>query len=101
MATTNPYFRLVKTSNSSWAAVHMHDDVLSARNAFNGRAVEPAGFGVIEEARESLFGETTEAHAAFAERFPKLTIAMISLALFAVSITAEVEWLHQAGYYWR
>ena len=88
MATSNSYFSLVRTGNSTWTAVHVDhlDAESSAPRASDGDTVQ-------------LFSASSRA--AFAERFPRLTIAMISLVLFAVSITCEVEWLHQAGYYWR
>jgi hypothetical protein len=35
------------------------------------------------------------------ERFPKLTFAMIAVALFAFTAAIEYEYLHSAGYYWR
>ena len=88
MATTNSYMSLVRTGNSTWAAVHV-----------NG--LEASDFRASEGDQASMFAENSAVRTAFAERFPRLTIAMISLALFAVSITCEVEWLRQAGYYWR
>ncbi|HTB98153.1 MAG TPA: hypothetical protein VK716_14170 [Terracidiphilus sp.] len=98
MATTNTYFNLVQTGNSTWAAVHTNNEVLSARDSFKGRTAEESS---VRGTQEGMFEVATEARAAFTERFPRLTIAMISIALFAVSVTAEMEWLHQAGYYWR
>lgn len=90
MATSNSYFSLVRTGNSTWTAVHV--------NHFDG---EPTASRANEGGQMPMFSESSAARTAFAERFPRLTIAMISLALFAVSITCEVEWLRQAGYYWR
>lgn len=90
MATTTSYFSLVKTGNSTWTAVHVNQNDVETSEVRSSEA-EPT----------AIFAETTVARSAFAERFPRLTIAMISLGLFAVSLTAEVEWLRQAGYYWR
>ena len=48
-----------------------------------------------------LFAQATGAQVGFTERFPRLTIAMIVLTLFTISVTAEVEFLRHAGYFWR
>ncbi len=37
----------------------------------------------------------------FAERFPRLTIAMIGLGLLAISVNAEVDCLRSAGFHWN
>jgi hypothetical protein len=76
MGTTQQHFNLVRTSKSTWVAVHVYQD--------EGR----------------IFAQS-EVRASFTERFPRLTIAVIALALFAVSATFEVEWLRHAGYVWR
>jgi hypothetical protein len=70
------YFNLVRTSKSTWVAVHVYQD--------EGR----------------IFAQS-EVRASFTERFPRLTIAVIALALFAVSATFEVDWLRHAGYVWK
>jgi hypothetical protein len=36
----------------------------------------------------------------FAERFPRLTIAMIGFALVAFTVITEVDFLRGAGYHW-
>lgn len=100
MATINSSFSLVRTGSSTWTAVHVGHDAFGAESQRN-RDVEPSAVRASDKGGLSMFAETTVTHTAFAERFPRLTIAMISLALFAVSLTVEVEWLRQAGYYWR
>lgn len=90
MAATEQYFNLVSTSKSSWVAVP--NRAVQADNVVTFRR---------EAAPAKLFNQTQVARVDFAERFPRLTIALISFALLAVSMTAEVEWLHQAGYFWR
>jgi hypothetical protein len=37
----------------------------------------------------------------FAERFPRLTIAMIGLALLVASVNVEIECLRGAGFHWN
>jgi hypothetical protein len=37
----------------------------------------------------------------FAERFPRLTIAMIGLALLVVSVNVEIDCLRSAGFHWN
>jgi hypothetical protein len=37
----------------------------------------------------------------FAERFPRLTIALIGLALLVVSVNVEIDCLRGAGFHWN
>jgi hypothetical protein len=37
----------------------------------------------------------------FTERFPRLTIAMIGLALLVVSVNVEIDCLRGAGFHWN
>lgn len=48
-----------------------------------------------------LFENAAQSPITFSERFPRLTVAMIVLALVAFTVTAEIEYLRVAGYYWR
>jgi hypothetical protein len=98
MATTDQYFSLVSTSKSSWVAVRIQPE---SRAENFVREIESPRFGESAVRSSRLFSQTQAARADFAERFPRFTIAMISLVLLAVSVTAEVEWLRQAGYHWR
>jgi len=101
MATTvDGYFSLVRTSGSSWVAVHANPEAAVAADAAESCAAAPVSRSSMH-ATGRLFAQATAARIAFAERFPRLTIALISVALGAASLTAEVEWLRQAGYYWR
>jgi hypothetical protein len=77
MVTTEPYFSLVKTGSSSWAAVLVSDGA-SAPQAFtpNPHAVASAD---------------APAH------FPRLAIALVAFVIFAASITAGIEYIRQAG----
>lgn len=101
MATSEQFFSLVSTSKSSWVAVPVNREKLADISKHKVREVEPQSLSVGGSNGSSIFTQQTEEHAGFTERFPRLTIAMIAFVLFAVSVTAEVECLHQAGYYWR
>lgn len=101
MATTvDGYFSLVRTSKSSWAAVHVGQEDQVADHATHVLAAAPSDRSNTD-ATGRLFAQAAAARVAFTERFPRLTIALISVALCAASLTAEVEWLRHAGYYWR
>ena len=94
MGTTEQHFNLVRVSKSSWVAVHVNQNdgqvysrqqestILRSSTPFAGR----------------MFSQTAAARSSFTERFPRLTIAMISFALLAASATVEVELLRHAGY---
>jgi hypothetical protein len=85
MATTEPYFSLVKTGASSWSAVLVQSDKTNA-------SARP-------ERKHSL----PAAHAShvWAERFPRLALALVALTIFAASVTAEIEYLRQTGHLFR
>jgi len=81
MATSNQYFDLVRTGKSSWVAVRIN---------------APA-----DDAQAALFREAASNRITFTERFPRLTIAMVSFVILAATLTAEVELLHGAGFFWQ
>ncbi len=97
MGTTVQHFNLVKVSKSSWVAVRL--DNQSADGNIYSRESEST---LLRGANPGqMFSQTSSARTSFTERFPRLTIAMIAFALFAISATAEVELLRRAGYIWR
>ena len=85
MSTSEPYFSLVRISRSTWIAVHVNQGI--------GDGNKPLA--------RAMFSQTEAERSSFTERFPRLMIAMISLALLAATATAEVELLKHAGYIWR
>ena len=101
MGTTEQHFNLVRTSKSSWVAVHLSRSGPSADGNIYSRDSESTILRNSAPAPGRLFAQTATARGAFAERFPRLTIAMIALVLLAVTATAEIEWLHNAGFFWK
>lgn len=97
MATSEQYFSLVRTSKSSWVAVPAHQTAKAEDGTLYIR--EPDATALQNSGR--LFAQATGKHSKFAEKFPRLTIAMIAFGLFTISVTAEVELLRHAGYFWR
>ncbi|MGO9437840.1 MAG: hypothetical protein ACLPH3_23130 [Terracidiphilus sp.] len=97
MATSEQYFNLVRTSKSSWVAVPVNRSTASA----DSREPEAAILRNAAPIPGRLFARTVGSDVAFSERFPRLTIVMIAVALFTISVTAEVELLRHAGYFWR
>ncbi len=88
MATTQQhYFDLVQTGKSSWKAVHVNPPVeIKTDNSSNP---------------ESLFKNTGALRMTLAERFPRLTIALIALVLFGVTLSTEIDLLRVAGFRWQ
>lgn len=94
MATNDQYFSLVQTSCSSWVAVPVNrsqsadakpQDVASTANALSDDA-------------EQVLSVPQSAELSLSERFPRLAIAVIAILIFAVSVSAEIEYLRQSGY---
>jgi hypothetical protein len=93
MATSEQYFNLVRTSKSSWIAVPAHQANSSPDGTIYSREPESAILRNAAPAPGRLFAQATGTQV----RFP----AMIAFALFTISVTAEVELLRHAGYFWR
>lgn len=99
MGTTEQHFNLVRVSKSTWVAVHVNQGATDGN--IDSRTSESTVLSNQTPNAGRMFSQTVAARSSFTERFPRLTIAMISLALLAVSATAEVELLQHAGYIWR
>jgi hypothetical protein len=101
MATTEQYFSLVRTSKSSWIAVPVNRSGSAVDGTIYSRDPEAALLRNGAPAPGRLFAQTSATRAAFSERYPRLTIAMIAFVLFGISVTAEIELLLHAGYVLR
>jgi hypothetical protein len=101
MSTSEQYFSLVRTSKSSWIAVPAHQTAQAADGTVYVREADAAILRNSAPISGRLFAEASGTHTKFTERFPRLTVAMIAFALFTISVTAEVELLRHAGYFWR
>lgn len=100
MATSEQYFSLVRTSKSSWVAVPTTQTAKAADGTIYRREPDATILRNVAPLPGRLFAQASGVNAQFAERFPRLTIAIIAFALFGVSVTAEVELLRHAGYFW-
>ncbi len=100
MATSEQYFSLVRTSKSSWIAVPSHQTAKAADGSLYVREADAAKLRS-SAVSGHLFGQASGVRTAFTERYPRLTIAAIAFALFSISVTAEVELLRHAGYFWQ
>jgi hypothetical protein len=99
MGTQEQHFNLVRVSKSSWVAVHV-----SRQSADGNIYTRTQQQGILRNSTPQagrMFAQANATRAIFTERFPRLTIAMIVFALFAISATAEVEFLLKAGYFWK
>lgn len=101
MSTSEQYFSLVRTSKSSWIAVPAHQTAQAADGTVYVREADPAILRDSAPISGRLFAEASGSNTKFTERFPRLMIAMIAFALFTITVTAEVEVLRHAGYFWR
>ena len=97
MATTEQSFSLQRKSESIWVAVTIIRKQETLDDATHDR--EPSlknNLKVIDS--EVLFDKATKAGGVLSERYPHLTIAIIAIVMFMVSVTAEIEYLRQSGY---
>jgi len=101
MSASQQYFSLVRTSKSSWIAVPTHQTAQAEDGTLYVREADAATLRKTAPISGRLFAEASGIRAKFSERFPRLTIAMIAFVLFGISVTAEVELLRHAGYFWR
>jgi hypothetical protein len=97
MATTEQLFSLQRKSESIWVAVPIIRQPETLDDATNDR--EPLlHINQKVDDSEIPFAKASKAGAVLSERFPHLAIALIALVMFAVSVTAEIEYLRQSGY---
>jgi hypothetical protein len=107
MPTKDRAYSFEKIGRMGWNSIH---------RSHNGQTISPQTpdreswqFALMSDERIAndkpasslLFARSAEASLTLSERFPRLTVAVIALALFAFSITAEIECLSKAGYYWQ
>jgi hypothetical protein len=98
---------VAKIGRTGWISVHVSYDGQTICPRTPERESEQ--FALMSDERISneepssglLFERTAEASLTLSERFPRLTVAVIALALLGFSITAEIECLSKAGYYWQ
>lgn len=97
MATTQPYFSLVKTGASSWSAVLIHSD--EPTPAIEHQNSQPmAAAPCVSEASALLSESAAATPAERSDRIPRLAIAVVTFLILAVSLSAELEYLRQSGF---
>jgi len=101
MPATEQLFNLVQTSKSSWVAVRVNPPEFAQDHKTYGRESQPTKIRNGAPTLGPLFADTAETRITFSERFPRLTIAVIALTLFAVTVSTEIDLLKNAGYHWR
>lgn len=101
MATNDQYFSLVKTSKSSWVAVRLNVEEPQVSSPLSKADPLPKPHAQTKRNSTELFSQTANGNELLAERYPRLAIAIIALVIFAVSVTAEIEYLRQSGFAWR
>jgi len=89
--------RVEQVADKNWISVHVtHEGKViprkhnSSQPGFSGPRGNAAGLFEHAAARPTL-----------SERFPKLTVVAIAVALVAFTVATEIEYLRGAGYYWR
>jgi hypothetical protein len=98
MDSTEPYFSLVRTSKSSWVAVPINRTGVATNETAGGRKTDEVLLRGRGSVSKRLIAQTLGLRAAFSERYPRLTIALIALLLFGAGVTVEVELFFHAGY---
>jgi hypothetical protein len=84
--------------NAAWISVHVtHEGETVKTDSRQPEFLELRG----DAPYPHLFENAARDPMTFSERFPRLTVAMIAIALVAFTVTVEIEYLHVAGYYWR
>lgn len=107
MTATDRASNFVKTGRTPWISIHVSHDgqtICPQTPDLESREFVLLGDERIsndEPAAHLLFERAAHVNLTLFERFPLLTVAVIALALFAFSVTAEIECLSNAGYYWQ
>ena len=85
----------MQTKEKGYISAAVTVRVIEHRNA-----ASEAEAGDSAAALGSLFEFAGSAPATFAERFPRLMVLAVSIAIIVAAITAEIDCLRGAGYYW-
>lgn len=101
MATIEQNFRLVQTGKSSWVAVHISNEGPAVDCRTSSRESASTRLRKGAAGTDRLFAGAAAERITFSERFPRLMIAVIAITLFAATLTAEIDFLRGAGYYWN
>lgn len=100
MSSTEQYFSLVSTSKSSWIAVPVNTSKQIEEGPAYGRKAEAAALR--SAVQNGLFSPASTARLAFWEEiYSRLAIAIVALAIFSMSVTAEIELLLHEGNFWH
>jgi hypothetical protein len=86
-----------QVAEPNWISIHVtHEGQDIPRKSDGGqpRVLRP------RENASQLF-EHAAARPTLSERFPRLTVVAIAVALVAFTVATEIEYLRVAGYYWR
>jgi len=88
----------VPTDTAGWISIQINDA--------DGLPSHRSG-GALEEAKTDppalihLFDHVEEEPLSLPERFPRLTVLAIAIVLLVTALTAEFDYLRQAGYFWQ
>lgn len=99
MATSNQYFDLVQTGKSSWVAVHIEPQADSKEETQISASKQAPNRNAVNQ--DAIFADSAVSSVTFSERFPRLTITMIALVMFAATLTTEIDVLKGAGFFWQ
>jgi len=89
--------RVEQVADKNWISVHVtHEGKVIPRKRDSGSMGVPKSTGNAGQ----LF-EHAAARPTLSERFPKLTVVAIAVAIVAFTVATEIEYLRVAGYHWR
>ena len=86
-----------ETRKAAWISVHVTHKGETIKPNSRQQPIFPDLSDYAQAPR--LFEEAAKSPITFPERFPRLTVAMIALALVVFTVTVEIEYLRAAGYY--
>lgn len=91
----------IEAGRTGWISIRVNelDNLLEKHRATEERSSTDArerGF-----ATRRLFEHSAELPIPLTERFPRLTLFAIALALLVSTLMAEIDYLRGSGYFWR
>jgi hypothetical protein len=90
-----------QAADTNWISIHVtHEGQVIPRKQSSQQSGSPR-LHEYAPAAGGLFQNAAEHPITFSERFPRLTVAAIAIALVAFTVVTEIEYLRVAGYYWR
>jgi hypothetical protein len=90
----------IKTGETGWISIHINETDDAVDHELINAVDSKQEFSATQTACH-LFQYAVQGKLPLADRFPRLTLLAVALALLVSAVAVEIEYLRGAGYYWH